>query len=95
VDLITRQDWWRFGKHVEVVRFALAFTFKKGEKSFDIAVWENYNEPGEWEIGFLHTSSRFFDEANKVMRDVDKKHEHPFYHLLRRAVQVMTGKQAI
>ena len=105
VDLITRENWWRFGNAFDSVRFAFAFTFKKfelaidkrtkNELSFDIAVWENYNDPGEWEIGFLHTSGRFLQATDTVMSDVEKNGDHPFYHLLRRAVQVMTGKQGI
>jgi hypothetical protein len=56
---------------------------------------ENANNPSEWEVGFLFSHGRFFQATETIMRDPEKNSDHPFYHLLRRAVQVMTGKQAI
>jgi hypothetical protein len=102
VDIITNNNWWRFGKNAsDDSRVVFAFTFKRVGlamdnrtnivNSFDIGVWENKTDPGEWEIGFLFTFGRFYKYTDAVMPDVTKKGDHPFYHLLRRVVQVMTG----
>ena len=94
VDLITNKHWHRFGNKPDSVRFAFAFTYTtQHNRTFDIAVWENYNDPSEWEIGFLHSYTNFFSATDSIMANVQKNRSHPFYNLLRRAVQVMTGKQ--
>jgi hypothetical protein len=94
VDLITNEHWHRFGKKTDSVRFAFAFTYKtQNNRTFDIGVWENYSDPSEWEIGFLHSYTSFFEATDKVMFHVQTNRSHPFYNLLRRAVQVMTGKK--
>ena len=102
VDLITNNNWDQFGKNAsDDTRVAFAFTFKRVglavdkrtniEHSFDIGVWENKTDPGEWEIGFLHKCARFFIDTERVMPGVEITGIHPFYHLLRRVIQVMTG----
>ena len=98
VDLITNGKWPRFGERIPV-RIGFAFTLVINRcRALDLGVWENTTEPAEWEMGYLDNSKNFWKDYKDVkevdfLRTIDDENDycHPFYYLLSRVVQVMTG----
>jgi hypothetical protein len=104
VDLIANKDWRRYGVDVERGRIAFAFKLEvfrnKNRYTLDIGVWENSKETTEWEIGPIFSLGKFNIACDAMNwsapcfpRPVDSTKTHPLFVLLRRVVQVMTGKQ--